>query len=133
MDSERPDTHVAVDLSAVAAADQALVKDVCAVLASVFRAAAKPALEQITVSSNGKVYLVVATFPKGALVEVAKTDLDTVCDVNPLRVVAASVLHDGERPHVKVKVCSFDHPVTVTDTHLVRVVRKRRWDSLWPA
>lgn len=128
MDAE---TEVAVDLSAVAAGDQVLVKDVCAVLASVFRAGANAAFEHITVTSNGKVYLVVAAFPKGAVVEVAKTDLDTVCDVNPLRVVAASVLHDGERPHVKVKVCGFDHPVTVTDTHLVRVVRKRRWGALW--
>jgi hypothetical protein len=126
-----PETQLAVDLSAVAAGDQALVKDVCAVLASVFRAGAQPAAERVAVSSNGKVYLVVASFAKGAVVEVAKADLDTVCDVNPLRVVAASVLHDGERPHVKVKVCGFDHPVTVTDTHLVRVVRKRRWDSLW--
>jgi hypothetical protein len=132
MEDAEPAISVEVDLAAVATGDQELVRNVCAVLASVFRAGARPPPESISVSSNGRIYIVVAAFAPGAAVlEVAKADLDTVCDVNPLRVVSASVLHDGERPPVKVRVCGFDHPVTVTDTHIVRVVRKRRWGALW--
>jgi hypothetical protein len=126
-----PQVSVEVDLAAVAAGDQALVKDVCAVLGSVFRAGARPPPASISVSSSGRVYTVVAAFAPGAVLEVGKADFDTICDVNPLRVVSASVLHDGERSHVKVRVCGFDHPVTVTDTDIVRVVRKRRWGALW--
>ena len=120
-------TEVTVDMSNVLASDHHLVRDVCAVLATLYRKSGKQTLERIPVTSSGQIYFVVATFAKGAVTEICKSDLDTLADVNPLRVTAASVLHDGECLHVKVRVCSFDHPVTVTDAELVRVVKKRRW------
>lgn len=126
MEAETPVREVVVNLSAVAVLDQALVKDVCAVLRSI----APSDFEDLSVSSSGKMYSVVGSFPKGHAVELAKTDLDTLCDVNPLRVVSSSVLYDGERARIRVKVCSTDHPITVTDAHIVKVVKKRRW-GLW--
>lgn len=118
-------TDVEVDLACVAACDQLLVKDVCAVLGAMFRGGA--GVEKLSVSCHGPVYFVLVVFRKGAVVEVAKSDLDTIADVNPLRVTACSVLCDGDCICIKVRVGSFDHPITITDTELVRVVKKRRW------
>jgi hypothetical protein len=120
-------TDVQVDLACVAVCDQPLVKDVCAVLGAMFRGVAGVAVENLTVSCHGAVYYVLASFRKGSVLEVAKSDLDTIADVNPLRVSACSVLCDGDCVSIKVRVGSFDHPVTVTDVELVRVIKKRRW------
>lgn len=121
------ETVVSLDLANVAACDHALVKDVAAVLASIFQSSVSAGLESLRVSCNGQVYFVIGSLAKGAVAEISKSDLDTISDVNPLRVTASSILYDGERVHVKVRVSSFDHPLTITDTQLVRVVKKRRW------
>lgn len=119
--------EIAVDLSNVAASDHMLVKDVCAVLSTMYKTAGRQGLECIQITSNASVYFAVATFSKGSVVEIAKSDMDTIMQVNPLRIPGISVLHDGEKMHVKVRICSFDHPLTVTDTDIIRIVKKRRW------
>ena len=128
--SLQSECHVSIDLSGVSVTDQSLVKDVCAVLSTACKVNAGSGPESIAVSCNAQVYFVTATFPRGAVVEVAKSDLDTITDVNPLRVTATSVFYDGERVHIKVRLCSYDHPITVTETSLVRVMKKRRWGML---
>lgn len=119
--------NVTVDMSAVQLADQSLVRDLCAVLGTIYKTTSHQAIDSITVSSNGHTYIIVAKFPKASVTEICKSDLDTLSDINPLRVSGASILFDCESLHLKVKVCGFDHPLTVTDTDLVRVIKKRRW------
>ena len=123
MSTER-EIEVEVDLTHVPVDDQPLVQDVCALLAALRRDLPVPS---IAVTVTGKIYSVTASFPRGVLVEVSKSELDTVSDVNPLRVPCVSVLSDGSQVHVKARVSSMDHPVTVTDTARVRVLKKRRW------
>ena len=116
--------EISVDLSNVAVEDQQLVKDVCAVVATIRK---DVSVSDIQVAVVGKVYHVVAGFPKGAMVEVTKAELETISDVNPLRVACVSVFCDGTQVYLKIRVCSMDHPVTVTETTLVRIVKKRKW------
>ena len=121
---EQSITTVELDLSAVAPDDQALVQNVCAVMATLRK---DIVVNDISITSAGQVYHVVAGFPKGMVVEVGKTEMDSIIDVNPLRVSSVSVLSDGTKASLKVRVCSMDHPVTITETSLVRVTKKRRW------
>ena len=124
---ERPDEpriEATVDLGCVASEDQLLVKDVFAVLVSI-----RPDLrfESISVTTVNNVYHITASFPASIVAEIHKTDLDVIIDVNPLRVSGVSVVHDNTRLSLKVKVCGFAHPITCTDTQLVRVVKRKRW------
>ena len=119
--------ELSVDMSAVTLTDQPLVKDVCAVLATMYKRTSNQGIDSISISCNGQIYLITAKFPQGMVTEICKSDLDTIVDINPLRVNGVSILYDGNSIHIKIKVCGFDHPVTITDTQLVRVVKKRRW------
>ena len=118
--------EVTVDLSCVAVDDQYLVKDVCAVMAAVRK---DVSASEIRVTATGQVYSIVASFNKGATVEVTKAEMETITDVNPLRVTCVSLVVDGSQTYLKARVCSMDHPITVTETTLVRVIKKRKWLS----
>jgi hypothetical protein len=113
-----------VDLSQVASEDQVLIKDVCAVLVAI-----RPDInvESISVTILNQVYHVAAAFPSSTVAEIHKSDLDAITDVNPLRVAGTSVVYDGTRLSIKARVCGFSHPITCTDTQLVRVVKRKRW------
>lgn len=127
MEREALPLQVTVDLSDVQTSDQPLIRDVCAVLATVYRHTGQTPIDTISVTTSGAHYLVVASFKQGAVTEIYKSDLDAVADVNPLRVSGIALQHDGSTLRIKVKVCGMNFPVTVTDTELVRVVKKRRW------
>ena len=126
-ETEEISVEVNLDLSNVLPRDYVLVRDVCAVLATVCKSTSKQALDKISVCTNADIYYITASFTKGYVIELSKAELDTICDVNPLRVLCISVLYDGERVNIKVKVASYDHPLTVTNTDIVRIVKKRKW------
>eukprot|EP00961_Rhodomonas_salina_P052055 698837-Rhodomonas_salina.2 len=128
MSESDPIIESTVDMSCVTATDYNLVKDVCAVLASLCRCVAGDSATKISVSlRKAQLYCVMATFSKDCVVNISKGELETLTDVNPLRVVESSVMYNCDGLHVKVTVCGYDHPVTVTETALVRIVKKRRW------
>lgn len=116
--------EVRVDLSSVAVDDQCLIKDVCAVVAAIRE---DLVVTDFRISVSGQIYHIVAEFPKGGVVELTKAEMETITDVNPLRVTSVSALFDGSQMCLKVRVCSMDHPITITETALVRVVKKRKW------
>lgn len=122
--ADEPRIEATVDLGCVATEDHVLVKDVCAVLVSM-----RPDIrfESISITTINNVYHITASFPAATVAEIYKTDLDVIIDVNPLRVSGVSVVHDNTRLSIKVKVCGFAHPITCTDTQLVRVVKRKRW------
>jgi hypothetical protein len=126
-DAEEVNVEVNLDLSNVLPRDYSLVRDVCAVLATVCKSTSRQALDNITVCTNADIYFITASFLKGYVIEFSKAELDTICDVNPLRVLCISMLYDGERVNIKVKVASYDHPLTITNTDIVRIVKKRKW------
>lgn len=116
--------EASVDLSNVAHDDQTIIKDVCAVLAALKRTLR---IKEISVTAAGDIYNVTATISGSTAVEIAKSDMDTIVDINPLRVTGVSVVTGEDSPLLKVRVCSLMHPVTITDTQIVKVVKKRRW------
>jgi hypothetical protein len=117
---------IEVDLSMVDKQDKTLVQGVCAVLASMIKDLPTPS---VTVKQTGAFYIVTASYPKGTVVEVTQDDLHLVSEVNSLRVSCVSVLADGSQTHVKARVSSMEHPITVTDVALVQVTKKRKWFS----
>lgn len=118
------------DLSQVAVDDQQLVRDVCAVLVSLRK---DLLLGRICITSERNVYTITAEISADASFEIAKSDMDLLCDVNPLRVSAVTVGRfkaGSDTLAIKVCVCGYDHPIACTDAQLVRVVKRRRW-ALW--
>lgn len=116
---------VKLDLSEVSHDDQNMVRDVCAVM-SVIRK--ELILTNFKITMSGQFYIITADFPKTALpLELGKAEMDTITDVNPLRVTCVSLVCDVNNVTLKVRVSSVLHPITVTDTSIVRVVKKRRW------
>lgn len=72
-------------------------------------------------------YLLNALVKDGADCEFSKAELDTIHDVNPLRILSASVARVAGQMRVRVKISDRDEPLMLTET-LVQSVRKRsRW------
>ena len=121
-------TRLELDLSCVHTDDQQLIKNVCAAMKM---ARQDLCLKNFNISCTGQVYSVTAAIPSAGVVEINKVDLEAISSVNPLRVTSMAVVCDTtpSQPAVslKVKVCSVDYPITVTDTHIVEITKKRRW------
>lgn len=119
---------VNVDLSCVLESDYTLIRDTCAILSTICKNTSANAFDKIVVCRNSQIYHISAYFNPNHVVEVSKAEFDTVTDVNPLRILNISALYDGEqRMIVKVKACGYDHPIAVTNTDVVRIVKKRKW------
>ncbi len=71
-------------------------------------------------------YLVTAYMAEGDW-ELGSRELDTVHEVNPLRVVSVSVATHGQRACVKVRVSDRNQPLMLTETQLVHVRKRSRW------
>lgn len=113
-----------LDLSNVKLEDQQFVRDVCSVILAMRR---DISVKGITILDVGGVYHITATLPKNTSVEIAASDLETITQVNPLRVTGVSVMFDGSTLAIKARAAGFAHPITCTETQLVRVLKKRRW------
>lgn len=72
-------------------------------------------------------YHVKARVQPQANVELAKSDLDVITDINPFRITSVSVILRNAELSVCVRVCSKDFPIMVTDASIVHIVKKRRW------
>ncbi len=56
-----------------------------------------------------------------------QTELDTIYDVNPLRVVSASVARTGGKMRVKVRISDRNEPLMLTETQVLVVRKRARW------
>jgi hypothetical protein len=59
--------------------------------------------------------------------EISKSELDTIHDVNPLRVINASVARVGGKLRVKVRVSDRNEPLMLTETQVMSVRKRARW------
>lgn len=72
-------------------------------------------------------YAVNAYIVDGVDCEFSKAELDTVHDVNPLRVLSASVVRTAGKMRVKVRVSDRNEPLMLTETQIVSVRKRARW------
>ena len=59
--------------------------------------------------------------------EFSRAELDTIHDVNPLRVMSASVARVGGKLRLKVRVSDRNEPLMLTETQVVSVRKRTRW------
>jgi len=59
--------------------------------------------------------------------ELSKGELDTIHDVNPLRIISSSVARVGGKLRIKVRVSDRNEPLMLTETQVVSVRKRARW------
>ena len=72
-------------------------------------------------------YAVNAYIADGVDCEFSKAELDTIHDVNPLRVLSASVARVGGKLKLKVRVSDRNEPLMLTETQVLAVRKRARW------
>ena len=111
-------------LDNVHAEDQIIVRNVIAAIEAL-------KLEKIllswTVDSGQGCYTVNAYINDTADCEFSKAELDTIHDVNPLRVLSASVARLGGKMRIKVRISDRNEPLMLTETQVLVVRKKARW------
>lgn len=111
-------------LDNVHAEDQIIVRNVIAAIEAL-------KLEKIllswTVDSAQGCYTVNAYINDTADCEFSKAELDTIHDVNPLRVLSASVARLGGKMRIKVRISDRNEPLMLTETQVLVVRKKARW------
>jgi hypothetical protein len=111
-------------LDNVHAEDQIIVRNVIAAIEAL-------KLEKIllswTVDAAQGYYTVNAYINDTADCEFSKTELDTIHDVNPLRVLSASVARLAGKMRIKVRISDRNEPLMLTETQVLVVRKKARW------
>lgn len=111
-------------LDNVHAEDQIIVRNVVAAIEAL-------KLEKIllswTVDTSHGCYTVNAFINDTADCEFSKAELDTIHDVNPLRVLSASVARTGGKMRIKVRISDRNEPLMLTETQVLVVRKKARW------
>ncbi len=59
--------------------------------------------------------------------EFSRAEMDTIHDVNPLRVMSASVARVAGKLRLKVRVSDRDEPLMLTETQIVSVRKRTKW------
>ena len=62
--------------------------------------------------------------------EFSRAELETIHDVNPLRVISASVARVAGKLRLKVRVSDRNEPVVLTETQVLSVRKRSRWSML---
>jgi len=111
-------------LDNVHAEDQIIVKNVIAAIETL-------KLEKIllswTVDATLGCYTVSAFINDGTDCEFSKSELDVIHDVNPLRVISASVARTGGKMRIKVRISDRNEPLMLTETQVLVVRKRARW------
>jgi len=71
-------------------------------------------------------YIVTAYLTDGDW-ELGVRELETVHEVNPLRVLSVSVHSQGQRLAVRVRVSDRNEPLMLTETQIVSIRKRSRW------
>jgi hypothetical protein len=111
-------------LDNVHAEDQVIVRNVVAAIEALKQ---DKILLSWTVDSSNGYYTVNAFINDSSDCEFSKTELDTIHDVNPLRVVSASVARTGGKMRVKVRISDRNEPLMLTETQVISVRKRARW------
>ena len=59
--------------------------------------------------------------------EFSRAELETIHDVNPLRVLSASVARTAGKMRLKIKVSDRNEPLMLTETQVLTVRKRARW------
>jgi hypothetical protein len=76
---------------------------------------------------NQNAYIVNAFINDTVDCEFSRAELETIHDVNPLRVLSASVARVGSKLRLKVKVSDRNEPLILTETQVLTVRKRSRW------
>jgi hypothetical protein len=80
-----------------------------------------------TVDTGPGAYVVNAYINDAADCEFSRTELETVHDVNPLRVLSASVARVAGKLRLKVRISDRNEPLMLTETQVLTVRKRARW------
>ncbi len=113
-----------VALDNVHAEDKFIIKNVVAAIEAL-----KPEkiLLSWTVDAAMGAYIVSAFINDTVDCEFSRAELDTIHDVNPLRVISASVARVTGKLRLKVRVSDRNEPLMLTETQIVSVRKRARW------
>jgi hypothetical protein len=104
--------------------DQIVVRNVIAAIEAL-------KLEKIllswTVDTTPGCYTVNAYINDSVDCEFSKTELDTIHDVNPLRVLSATIARISGKMRIKVRISDRNEPLMLTETQVLVVRKKARW------
>ena len=115
---------IMVVLDNVHAEDRIIVRNVVAAIEAL---KLEKVLLSWTVDVGQGCYTVNAYINDTADCEFSKTELETIHDVNPLRVQSASVARVGGKMRIKVKISDRDEQLMLTETQVLVVRKKARW------
>ena len=79
------------------------------------------------VDTNQGYYVVNAFIKDTEDCEFSKSELDTIHDVNPLRVVSAAVARTGGKLRIKVRISDRNEPLMLTETQVLVMRKRARW------
>lgn len=72
-------------------------------------------------------YMINAYINDSADFEFTRSDLETIHEVNPLRVVVASVARVNGKMRLKVRISDRNEPLMLTETQIVTMRKRSRW------
>jgi hypothetical protein len=104
--------------------DQIIVRNVVAAIESL---KVEKILLSWAVETNQGYYVVNAFIKDTEDCEFSKAELDTIHDVNPLRVISAAVARTGGKMRIKVRISDRNEPLMLTETQVLVVRKKARW------
>ena len=119
---------VAVVLENVHPEDRVIVRNVVAALETL-----KPEKILLSWTVDGPhqgVYTVNAYINDAVDCDFSRAELDTIHDVNPLRVVSASVAREAGRLKLKVRISDRNEPLVLTETQVLSVRKRARWAGM---
>ena len=104
--------------------DRIIIRNVVAAIEAL---KAEKILLSWTVDTAHNAYMVNAYINDAVDCEFSRAELDTIHDVNPLRVMSASVARAGGKLRLKVRVSDKNEPLMLTETQVVCVRKRSRW------
>ena len=115
---------VVAALDNVHAEDKIVVRNVVAAIEAL---KAEKILLSWTVETSPGVYIVNAYISDAVDCEFSRAELDSIHDVNPLRVLSAAVARTGGKLRLKVRISDRNEPLMLTETQVVSIRKRARW------
>ena len=97
------------------------------VVAAIQALKAEKILLSWTVDAANGAYTINAYISDSVDCEFSRAELDTIHDVNPLRVLSASVARSSGKLRLRVRVSDRNEPLMLTETQIVSVRKRARW------
>ena len=104
--------------------DKVIVQNVLAVVQCL---KAEKILKSWNVDHVAGIYILEAYIKDDVDFEYSKPELDTVYDVNPLRVLSVSLARVADKMRLKVRISDHNEPIMLTETQVIAVRKRARW------